>query len=323
MPDDSALRGMARLRAALPISENPGLDSVDPRLALLNTLVDKGQHRDLMPEIEQLFDAGIYDIRPITMYLWSAFSETGLSILPDLFDTLTALVSENFSALGPSQRKVDHVCKRTTWLFHKVTDAIEYHETRRTPEWDKWTLAAGVEIMEATLERANVFDGALDDRFTPLRPAFQKLTARLRVLSLTFRIPALPPVSIASPVVASIRPPIHNQSHKELQVDARLGRAEVGVSHEFFTLLQKLDAFSKLVKKGDLPRAAVVADDVMRTIESFDPRVYFPEMFSDFSELLSKHIDALESHWQNRESPAWKARSQFYRVDLRRFVDGG
>jgi hypothetical protein len=51
--------------------------------------------------------------------------------------------------------------------------------------------------------------------------------------------------------------------------------------------------------------------------------MYFPELFSDFSELLSKHIDTLASHWQDRESTAWKAHAQFYRVDLRRFVGGG
>ncbi len=77
------------------------------------------------------------------------------------------------------------------------------------------------------------------------------------------------------------------------------------------------------MKKNDLARAAVVADDLMRTIDSFDPRAYFPELFSDFSELLSKHIDTLANHWQDRESTAWKAHAQFYRVDLKRFVGGG
>jgi hypothetical protein len=120
-----------------------------------------------------------------------------------------------------------------------------------------------------------------------------------------------------------MRPPTHGRAHDELTVDARLGRAEVGVSHEFFALIQKLEAFSKLVKKGDLARAAIVADDLMQTIDAFDPRRYFPELFSDFSELLSKHIDVLTNHWQDRDSPSWKAHSQFYRVDLKRFVGGG
>lgn len=327
MPDDSTLRNLTRLRGPLPEGEDAGLESVDPRLALLNTLLDKNQLRDLAAEVEQLLDAGIYDIRPISMYLWVAFSESGLTALPDLFDTLTALVGVNMGAIGPRHKKVDHYCKRISWLMQKLADVIEYHDARRTPEWQLWTDARGPEFIDGVLERAHAFETTLDDRFAPIAPAFQKLTARLRAVSLSFRIPALPPVSIASPVISSVRPPTQKGNSArpthELKVDARLGRAEVGVSHEFFALIQKLDAFASLVKKGDLARAAVVADDVMGSIDSFDPRVYFPELFSDFSELLSKHIEALESYWRDRDSNAWKAHSQFYRVDLRRFVGGG
>jgi hypothetical protein len=323
MPDEASLRGLERLRAPLPANEAAGLDSVDPRLAMINSLCEKNQLKDLVLEVDELMDGGVYDIRPISMYLWAVFGEGGLATLSDIFDTLGVLVTTNLDGIGPSQRKIDHVAKRITWLMQKLTDSIEYHEVRHSDEWEKWSQELQPAAIDTALQRLAALETSLDDRFTTVRPAFQKLSARLRVVSLAFRIPAQPPVSIASPVIASLRPPTHGRAQDELQVDARLGRAEVGVSHEFFALIQKLDAFSKLVKKGDLPRAAIVADDVMRTIDAFDPREYFPELFSDFSELLSKHIDVLTSHWQDRDSPSWKAHSQFYRVDLKRFVGGG
>lgn len=323
MPDDTTLRGLARLRAPLPAAEVAGLESVDPRLAMVNTLCDKGQLRELMVEIDELMDEGVFDIRPISMYLWASFNELGLAGLPEIFDTLGVVATTNLDGIGPSQKKIEHVVKRISWLLQKLTDAIEYHEARHSPEWEKWTQSVAPEVMDGVIERSAALEASLDERFAGTRTAFQKLAARLRVVSLTFRIPSQPTVSIASPVIASMRPPTHSQGHEELQVDARLGRAEVGVSHEFFALIQKLEAFSKLVKKNDLARAAVVADDLMRTIEAFDPRAYFPELFSDFSELLSKHIDTLAGHWQDRESTAWKAHAQFYRVDLKRFVGGG
>jgi hypothetical protein len=323
MPDDTPISGLARLREPLPPAENAGLESVDPRLAMLNTLCEKGQLRELVAEVDELMDSGIYDIRPLSMYLWASFNEGGLASLSEIFDTLAVLVTTNLDGIGPSQKKIEHVVKRISWLMQKLTDSIEYHEARHSPEWEKWTQALAPDALDGVLERITALEASLDERFAGARTAFQKLSARLRIVSLTFRIPAHPTVSIASPVVASMRPPTHRQNPDEMQVDARLGRAEVGVSHEFFALIQKLDAFSKLVKKNDLARAAVVADDLMQTIESFDPRVYFPELFSDFSELLSKHIDTLANHWQDRESTAWKAHAQFYRVDLRRFVGGG
>jgi hypothetical protein len=323
MPDEFALSGLARLRAPLPANDAPGLDSVDPRLAMINALCEKNQLRDLTTEVDGLMDAGVYDIRPISMYLWAAFYDGGLVVLPEIFDTLGVLVSANLDGIGPSQRKTDHVAKRISWLLQKITDAIEYHEARHSPEWQKWTQEITPSLLDHALPGLLALESSLDDRFSSVRPAFQKLAARLRVVVMTFRIPTLLPVSIAQPAMASMRPPQQGRAPDELQVDARLGRAEVGVSHEFFALIQKLDAFSKLIKKGDLPRAAIVADDVMHAIDSFDPRAYFPELFSDFSELMSKHIDTLSSHWQDRDSTSWKAHAQFYRVDLRRFVGGG
>ena len=323
MPDDASLRGLERLRAPLPPNESAGLDSVDPRLAMINSLCEKNQLRDLVLEVDELMDGGVYDIRPISMYLWAVFSENGLAALSDIFDTLGVLVTTNLEGVGPSQRKIDHVAKRITWLMQKLTDSIEYHEVRHSEEWEKWSQELAPAAIDTALQRLAALETSLDDRFATVRPAFQKLSARLRVVSLAFRIPAHAPVSIASPVIASMRPPTHGRAQDELTVDARLGRAEVGVSHEFFALIQKLEAFSKLVKKGDLARAAIVADDLMQTIDAFDPRKYFPELFSDFSELLSKHIDVLTNHWQDRDSPSWKAHSQFYRVDLKRFVGGG
>jgi hypothetical protein len=257
------------------------------------------------------------------MYLWAVFNDAGVAALPEIFETLGVLVSTNFDAIGPAQRKTDHVAKRMTWLMQKLSDAIEYHEARNTPEWQRWTQQSEPATMDSALQGLLTLESSLHDRFESVHPAFQKLSARLRVLIMASRIPSLPPVSMASPVVAPLRPPSASRPNEGPRWDARLRRAEVGVSHEFSALIQKLDAFAKLIKKGDLPRAAIVADDVMRSIDDFDPRAYFPELFSDFSELLSKNIDVLTTHWQDRESAAWKAHSQFYRVDLRRFVGGG
>jgi predicted component of type VI protein secretion system len=81
-------------------------------------------------------------------------------------------------------------------------------------------------------------------------------------------------------------------------------------------------AFATLTERGDVSRAAILADEITRAIENFDPRLYFPELFSEFSRLLSDHVDELEVAWQARETLAWKVRAQFSQVDLKRFVAG-
>ena len=95
------------------------------------------------------------------------------------------------------------------------------------------------------------------------------------------------------------------------------------VTPRFLELCAKLRAFEALVEKKEFRKAALVADDVQQIVEHFDPRSYFPEVFSGFSARLSKNIGALAEHWEERDSVAWKALGQFYQVDLDGFVESG
>jgi hypothetical protein len=141
------------------------------------------------------------------------------------------------------------------------------------------------------------------------------LAPRLQALRDTFSRPVDADSAAESAPVESVKPPAPS-----LPPVVRAGRAELGVSPAYFDLVEKLDAFRTLIEKRELLKASVVADDLMQTIENFDPRTYFPEMFADFSEELSRHIDELAPPWAERETMSWKAMVQFYRVDLRRFV---
>jgi hypothetical protein len=87
-------------------------------------------------------------------------------------------------------------------------------------------------------------------------------------------------------------------------------------------LLAKLRAFEVLLEQGDLMKAAIVADDVQNIIENFDPRSYFPRMFSRFSELLSQNAETLGEHIEGRDSFGWKTMALFYKVDIEKFVKG-
>ena len=108
------------------------------------------------------------------------------------------------------------------------------------------------------------------------------------------------------------------------RADIRAGsdRVEIVVSPAFLELLRKLQAFETLVAKQKFQRAALVADDVTGIVSNFDPRTYFPELFSQFGKDLAENIDVLATHWEARDSLSWKALEQYYRVDLARFVDG-
>jgi hypothetical protein len=94
------------------------------------------------------------------------------------------------------------------------------------------------------------------------------------------------------------------------------------VSQAFLDLLAKLRAFETLLNQGEHMKAAIVAEDVQNTLDNFDPRSYFPQMFSRFSELLSHHAELIGNNIENRDSFSWKTMAQFYKVDVDKFVQG-
>jgi hypothetical protein len=99
-------------------------------------------------------------------------------------------------------------------------------------------------------------------------------------------------------------------------------KVELVVSQHFVELSNKLRAFEILIEKGQQEKAALVADDVLQTLDAFDPRLYFPELFARFSGLVSTNIGSLSTHWQQKDSVEWKALTQYYKVDLKGFVEG-
>jgi hypothetical protein len=107
---------------------------------------------------------------------------------------------------------------------------------------------------------------------------------------------------------------------KDLSSGGRV--VQLSVSAAFVELLRKLEAFDALVAAGKYQKAALVADDLTDAISRFDPRVYFPDLFATFGKGLAENIEILGEHWGERESLGWKALEQFYRVDIKRFVDG-
>jgi hypothetical protein len=314
------MRDLAFLREPVAGSAR-GLDSVDPVLAELTTLADKDDLPELQSRVEALFDDGVFDVRPITYYLWIAWRVQSIPALPDIFRTLAAIATTNLGSLGPAERREAHFAKRVGWLLQKVGDLIQYNEAKRTPEWKSWETTVKAGQLDAALEALRELDGTLVDGLATARQALMALAPRLQTLRETFSRPIddVPPAEVSNPSAAMLASASAAPVDKDKTV-LRAGRVDIGVSAAYFDLVDKLEAFRVLVEKNDLQKASVVADDLMRLIENFDPTTFFPELFADFSEKLSSQIEELSPYWADRESFGWKAMVQFYRVDLRRFV---
>lgn len=86
--------------------------------------------------------------------------------------------------------------------------------------------------------------------------------------------------------------------------------------------MRKITAFGRLVRRRDYKRAAIVAADVLKSFESFDPRLYLPSVFTPFFVVLTQHGEKIEPLMQESDGLSSRALRHLYEVDLDAFVRG-
>ena len=296
----------------------PGLESTDPRLIAITSLATSGKLGAAAEQIEALLAEKIYDIRLLVIYFFAAFREGGTAELSTVLAAAGHLLDESYDAVGPTKRKEDNFDRRLGWLFEEISDALEYHEQKRTPQWEAWSAALTGDVLAEAIAQADRVGDKVGAR--GLSTASRGF-AQLRSWLYSHRAPPAPVVEPPlAPASLKGRTSVHPEA-VPLTPDASRLLLELTVSHRFLELRDKLRAFEVLIEKKEFRKAALVADDVQQIVEHFDPRTYFPEVFAGFSARLSKNIASLAEHWEERDTVAWKAMGQFYQVDLDGFVE--
>lgn len=322
-------RDLAMFLRPLDPSPEPGLEGDDPRLAEMVSLVEQGEHGAAADIAEGLSAEGIHDIRALSFLFYEAYRERGIAELGELFDVIALALGPSFEAIGPARRRKEHFNKRLIWLFDTIAGDLEYHQKHGTPEWDTLQEGLGPGALDAIVQSGERVAAALStDEYASASRGLGRLLSFLRARadaladspSSAAEQPSPAPPEGEAPASPAAHAPPRDEAPAQAAAGSTRPRVELVVAQPFLDLLAKLRAFEVLVEKGDFSKAAVVAEDLQHIIESFDPRAYFPETFARFSALLSNHIDPLSEHLDDRESLAWKARSQFYRVDLDGFV---
>lgn len=84
-------------------------------------------------------------------------------------------------------------------------------------------------------------------------------------------------------------------------------------------LARAIQSFAKLVEQEEFVAAAVVADEVQRNIDRFDPRLYLPAVLAPFFSTLASYSEELEPILKQRETLAFTALRQLYQVAPKSF----
>jgi len=316
---------LEKLSGDLDAGAEPGMETVDPRFTEITDLAASEDFATVAARVEELVESGVYDIRLIVFYLFNCFSESGVDVLGEVFTTLRALLGPNKDAVGPVARRERHVGVSVSWLCQTMVDRMAYHESKNDDAWVGWQSLDPARLDEAVAAVDATARDLEDPAFGDTAQVVGHLVRWLRDIrestdeadqnaeqptdEATMKDSAEEGARpIAAPAIASAQ----SSPGSEITLHG---------SAQLRELLQKLEGFEHLISEGRFDRAALVSDDVLAILEDFDPRLYFPELFASFGRLLSENVGQLESQWENRDTMAWNAMRQFYRVDLAGFVE--
>lgn len=301
-------------------AQSRGIEAHDPRFLRIVDLAQRSQFQAAADQIDALHAEETYDVRLAGYSLYAAFEEGGGARLAELFEALQALLTKSWEPLLSEAKAPAHLNRSASWFLQTLLHAVEYHRANKSPTWAGWMKGLTPEGLEGALARAEALAQALPE------PAFHQsielLGRTLRWLrELQGTLAAQPPsAQPESPTAASLAAP--PETRVSDGTFTKLGQPlHLRGSARLVELLNKLKAFELLVEQRAFQRAALVGDDVLTALDSFDPRDYFPELFASFGALLNQHVAEITPHWQQKESVEWKALSQFYQVDLERFVN--
>lgn len=328
------------------------LDPGDERLGAIRDAYEKRNWLEAADLATNLAGEGIFDMTPMSYALYGTFREGGISVIELILDVLTAAFGKNFKAIGPRDRHDGFFASRTAWLFQTMHDNILYFQKTGGADWKTLTENLTSVRVREIINHTEPLDAAL------AAPAWEKVALALAALvgdlrdlaallekqELIAKAAAAKPTTPDKPAEASNAgnatgannnaDPAIDPTGAELVLSAEnAGLTETSsnsakrtitlrVSPQFLEFMIKLRAFETLVERGQHMKAAIVAEDIQNIVEHFDPRTYFPDLFSRFSQLLCEHADELEDGMRLQNSFAWKTASQFYQVDLDKFVHG-
>lgn len=331
-----------------------GLEPTDEDFIAIVAAVEKTAWEDLEDRIAALDGERLYDVRIAAFACYLAWRAEGFHALPWIHEAIAAFAGAGLAAFGPERKKAAHLDVRVSWALATISDDITYHEKHVTPEWVAWTKNVDAATAARIAETRGPARAALDEAgATRAADALGREVAAVDkcLVAIVPPPPSAPAVDDTeeepkgddeprsfqergafdaqdedapwSSQPASVAAPQPRTAPRLRAKDLGNGTrvVQLAVSPAFVDLVRKLEAFEALVARGKYQKAALVADDLTEAISRFDPRTYFPDLFAPFGKSLAENIDVLGAHWEERESLGWKALEQFYRVDLKRFVD--
>jgi hypothetical protein len=324
------------LQGTLEVSEKPGLETIDPRFSDIAALVQGGNYKEAAAKSKTILAEKIYDIRIIGYFLYGHFIERGLSALADVYLCLADLLRDNSDALGPARNREKHIQTILSWMMKQIIKTLQYEEEKKKGLYKEWISGVSSDQVQEIIDAGGEFRRSLvlvlEDSAAPVLDgmvkindwliSFQRLVYREPEPELEEeKEPEIEEKAVAEEEIAQEPQEEEIERGYEPVLQAEEEIAGVEGSYHLKVLIKKLEAFDHLVSTQKYASAAIVADDINAIIAKFDPRIYFPNLFVRFALQFAANINNLTAYVEYKESAAWQALQDLYKVDLESFVN--
>ncbi len=319
------------LQGTLEVKENPGLETIDPRFSDIATLVMEGNYEEAAAQSDSILKEQIYDIRIIGYFLYGHFIEQGVGAMANIYLCLANLLRDNLEAIGPVRNREKHIQTILNWMMKQLIKKLQYEEGKNSNLYEGWTSEVSSdqvqEALDAGDELRRTLGPVLEDAAGPVLDGMMKVNDWLTAFQrLVYREPEPEPEEREEREVEDeIEETPREEKKNGFLATASLvddgGGVSIEGSYHLKFLISKLQAFDHLITEKNFPSAALIADDINSIIADFDPKLYFPKLFTRFSFQLAANINELVAFEEHKNSVEWQAMQELYKVDLESFVN--
>ena len=303
-----------------PDQEVRSLDFDSPYLEQLRTLSDQGDYSAIAGLCEELAAEGIFDIRLLLMGLYSETREDPLRSLPSTLETLQTLFGEAWGYVGPEDKKAKYAKGSLAWLIKQIRVDLELNQVDQTSLWSEWVGGSlfredMVPVVSLIDEVKRLIVETIEEESQPALLAFNELVSWFN----GELIPALVSSSDEAESTSSQAEEDVADSRSKAQAAPQSGSRSVEGSYHLDLLIRKMDLFRQMVEAGDTLKAAIIAADVNATLEQFDPKKYFPQLFAEFLFVMVNQANRIAEAMDMRDTPQWQVLNELYQIDMDKF----
>jgi hypothetical protein len=315
------------LAIADPEADLQFLEFDSPYLEQLRQLTDEGNYAGVEELCNEMAESGIFDVRILLVGMYAQTLENPLVGLSRVVEDLEILFGEAWPIIGPAEKKNKYAKGSLAWLLKQIRVDLDSQKVEETDLWKTWISG------EITREELANFLAAIDevkreiiailedDSDAPLQ-AFTDLIKWLKELS------QLIPESPGESEELQEDSGDESTENKPSSVDQRgfmVGEGngnlpQVQGSYHVQLLIQKMELFRFVVQKGDLLKAAIVASDMNEILTQFDPKKYFPELFSEYLYVMAGDANRISDAMEMRDTPQWQVLTELYKIDMAKFA---